>query len=356
MERKMEREMKRGHLPLRIVIALMALIACGNGCTEFCESTDKSNGLTEVHFDESLPEAFEGVFAECNDPLVIEEGISSIELIDGCSFSDLDTTGEMVLALGLASASPVDLGGEIPSHVYSDSWVYDDFPWPVQNCEVTTDVDVFFESLQLTDLQAKWTTRSGYPAMHVDFDFTENTVGHIEINVDVDCPNGLSEALVKAFTKKMRNAMNGSHTINASNRDLDIYITLDNTPTDIIAEMDLDFDVGNLWIDLDWSAVSAFIDPDDIEEPARQLFEDMGDLLLEDALADVPDMVADGIESTLNPDHEICSVKRETDGITITTDEPGGPMTCIGLTVKKAPESFLSKKPSKKSMSFKAKR
>ena len=319
--------LKRDWMPL-LSAGLLSFAAFTSGCSEFCETTELSNGLTEVHYDETLPNALEGVFGECNDPLVIASEMDSIELADGCSFSDLDGDGEIILALGLASQSPIDLGGEIPSLVHSDEWSFTDFPWPVQNCEMTIGLDVYFDQLKMTDLQANWTTFQGQPSMHVDLDFTENKVGEITIDVDVDCPSSLSEWLVNVFTGKVQNALEGTHDIKASNRDLDINVMLDHNTVEVLADLDVDFSVGNLWIPLDWDSIDKYIDRDDVEEPARELFESVAGDLLQDSLTMIPELVADAMQSTVPEGHQICSLERDGDGVTITTDEPNGFMTC----------------------------
>ena len=181
--------------------------------------------------------------------------------------------------------------------------------------------------------------------MHVDLDFTDNNVGEISINVDVDCPSSASEWLVNLFTGKVQNALEGTHTIKASNRDLDINVMLDHNTTEVLADLDVDFKVGNLWIPLDWDSIDNYIDRDDVEEPARELFESVAGELLEESLTMIPDMVADAMQATVPEGHEICSLERDGDGITITTDEPNGFMTCkTKLKKKYAVDSpFLSK-------------
>ena len=123
-----------------------------------------------------------------------------------------------------------------------------------------------------------------------------------------------------------------------SSRDLDLIFTFDHSGATLTADLDLDFDVGNLWLDLDWSRVETInvlwweidvIDNEDVEEPARALFESLGDEMLTAALADLPATVADMFAEPIEDGHTICSVSATSSSMTITTAEGVGPLPCL---------------------------
>lgn len=306
-----------------------ALAMMATGCGTFSDQTEV-NGVTKTVFDGRLPSAMEEVFASCHDPLVIEPGMTSVSLTNGCTFADVTSAEGQALLFALAAQGDMELGAPIPEDVAVFEDVIDGLPWPVQNCEIRITTAVEFDGLDLYDLDAAWTTHDSRPSLHVDFDFDgTQRVGTADVDVDIDCPSGLSEWLIKTFKNKMIDEADGRHAIYASSMDLDLWIELSSTSSDLSGVTDVRFTVGDLWVDIDWSALD--VNGASYEESSRALFESEADAMLEDALADLGETTAELLEDAIPSGHVICSVSQSGGQLTLKSDDPGAGQ-CLQFT------------------------
>jgi hypothetical protein len=306
------------------------------GCSLLTET--ETNGVyTDTFYPDDILVSLENVFADCNDPLVFTSGMDEVDLAGNCEISDVEGDEQLILA-GLISQGSMDLGAPLPSAIDSTTEVIDGLSWPFQNCEVTFQSDVYFESIEMTDLRAWWSKSGGKPRLRVDLDFGKDAVGHVDMSVNVSCPSSLSEWLVKAFTQKLRNEVNGSHTIYTYNRDLDLTFNLDHDEDNILADLNVDFEVGNLYVDIDWSKVENLkvlwwtievTDGAEVEEDARSYFESEVGGLLNSSLGSLEDTVVSTIEMGLPGGEVICDIDVENKDLVVTTSSSNGTNPCM---------------------------
>lgn len=326
----------------------LLMVAIWGGCAEFSD-TQHVNGLTKITYDNRLPNALEGVFEECAEPLTFEAGMDELDLLSGCSIGDLDNDAEIALAVALAFETPMELDPPISSHIRSEVTIYDDFPWPVQNCELIVVKHIYFDSLTLIDLYSYWTTHNGDPSLYVDFDFTNTKVAEVDIDVTVDCPRQAAEDILNNATSDLRAELIGTHDIHSSGRDLDIYVSFTENGGALDSDIDVIFTANNLWIDLDWSQVETVtvwgteyeaVDREETENDAKALFVESVDDMFTDALADLPDQVVTLMEAEFETGHQVCEVELDGGELVIRTDSPG-PTSCTMITTPPGPHLEL---------------
>lgn len=338
------------------LLTLLALLTFGLvGCGDLVQTSEVA-GRTKIRYNNDVMNALEEVFSVCTEPLELESGTDEINFIAGCSTqvgSLSNNAADLYLALGLAG--PISLSDPIPSHLKTIEKTVDGFSWPVQNCEVNVTADVYFDQLNLYDLQGKWTTYQGKPALKVDFDFSEKNIGHIVVDAEVDCPKSLSKKIVNAIAGSVLDELNGTHTINTWNRDLDLYVTFDHTDDEIVAQMAVEFSVGSLSIDIDWNQIDMInmpwplkdidgVDRDDIEGPALNHLETAADSMLGSALDVLPDYLEEVMESSIPDGHIICDIEIKSSGLNIYTDDPDTSAPCQVFVQKTILPAGLMKK------------
>jgi hypothetical protein len=303
------------------VAAVSAVV--GAGCSNFTTvTTPLSTTLTT--FDNRAPAGLEEVFATCSEPLVLEAGDSSVDLRGTCDSAGDLTSAQAQLIYGLMAAEmPLALDAAIPSHLTTIVQTLDGFPWPVQNCEVVITADAVFEDLALYDLDASWETRGGDPALRIDFDFgSSQRVGHLDVNVNVNCPSSLSEWLINTFKSRVIDELDGRHPIRASGMDLDLWVHLDHTTSDITGDLELQFQVDGVDLGIDWSLIDE-IDGSEVEEEARATMESETEAMLRDSLGMLADTTADLVAMAIPSGHKVCSLTEAAGQLRLRTDSPG---------------------------------
>ncbi|MBI2571560.1 MAG: hypothetical protein HYV63_31505 [Candidatus Schekmanbacteria bacterium] len=307
-------------------LCLLAIIAVAPsiGCDNFYENESVAPDVIGYYvFDNSLPQAIEDLFANCYDPLAIEPGMSELDITDACEYADVSSTDAQLLYIGMAFSGAMDFGSSLPSQIANSTETVDGFPWPVQNCEISYTQKVYFDGLDLYDLQADWQSSSSSGKMHMDFDFNgEQKIGHaVFSNIDVDCPSGLSEWILSAFTTKARNELEGSHNIYVSSMDLDFYVSLTrNARHQVTGSTTHAFSVGDARVSIDWDKLSmSSSEATAVENGIRDGVEDA----MSDSLGAVGDHLGDAFADMLNEqveaDHEVCSLSSTTSSLTMLT-------------------------------------
>ena len=299
-----------------IIIALVINLAA---CADF-SSTTNSATRTYINYNSVLPNTLEEVFQTCNEPMSIEPGMESINLLGTCDYDDVESEEALAVMLALALAGNQDLAEPIPEIVDTMEITLDDFPWPVQNCVVEITAEIHFNGLDLYNLTADWTTHGDAAGMHVDWDFHGSQhVADAYIEADVTCPKVLAESIVEGV---VNNNVVGWRSVNASGMDLDLWITFDGDGDELVGDLDLDFDVGDLELSLGWTKLEKYgVDRDDIEESARQTLEDVGNNMLNAALADLPDEMASLLSDPIPEGNTICDVSIWKQALRIETAE-----------------------------------
>ena len=208
------------------------------------------------------------------------------------------------------------MDSEIPTVLATSSESYSGFPWPIQNCRVDIDYTFEFSGLRLADLDARWSASRGDPRLLVDFDFPRTKIGEIEISTAVDCPRSVSRGIVNLITRRLRNELNGRHNVHANGMDLDLTFNIDHNTNQLLVDLDTEFDVSSVSIDIDWSNVETIrilgipisvMDRDDILGPPKS-HSSMRAMLFSDALAGLADSVEDGLNALVPEGHSICSL------------------------------------------------
>lgn len=111
-------------------------------------------------------------------------------------------------------------------------------PIPPPGCSIYVQADVDFGEIELQDLYAHWTTRSGKPAMHIDFDFPGN-MPIIEFDTNsfltgFCAPDPFGFLCLNLWLDDV--LPDGHHELTLSGVDLDLYVKFDHTDTDLITD------------------------------------------------------------------------------------------------------------------------
>ena len=299
-----------------IILALAITFA---GCADFSTTTHSAT-RTYINYNSTLPNTLEEVFQTCNEPMSIEPGMESINLLGECDYDDVESEGAVSMMLALALAGNQELAEPIPEIVDTMEITLDDFPWPVQNCVVEITAEIHFNGLNLYNLTADWNTHGDAAGMHVDWDFHGSQhVADAYIEADVSCPKALAEAIVRPIVE---NNVEGWRTVTASNMDLDLWVTFEENGDQLAGDLDLDFDVGDLEISLGWTKLEKYgVDRDDIEDDARHTLEDVGNDMLTAAMTDLPDEMASLLSEPVPEDYTVCDVTIWKQALRIETSE-----------------------------------
>lgn len=308
-------------------LSLLALASVFAGCSTFSTQT-AVNSITRTDFDDRLHDGLLEVWNTCTEPLVLQAGDTSISMLDGCTAADTATAqGDAVVAL-MSMDDPIDLASAIPSRVFDESFFFDDFPWPMQNCEVTFTVRADFDELRLLNQETEWRLHDGQPSLHIDYDFPASAhVVDLTVTANVECPSAVNESSLQAAIDLI--LPNGPVGVDLTGMDLDLDVELDNTTAAITGGLDVNLNVGGLDIDTFLVDLANFLGITDEELLAAfgltvNNLEAEVEPILRDSLGDLPDVVVDGLMAAVPAGHVICDVQIvATDDLRIVSDSPG---------------------------------
>ena len=311
---------------MKTLIALLTVAAAG--CSTFYDQ-DENHGITTTVYSDLLPSSVETVFAECVEPLQLTGDTDEIDFAGSCDqFDDVAGTGPQLMLLGLLASGPIELGGEIGSTLASGVEVIDNFPWPLQNCEVELDYEVRLNEIDLYDLMAGWRTHDGEPSLWIDFDFDNwANVADFRVVHDVDCPSWINEnALTGLFNVAIPS---GWREVTLNGLDLDLWVTLANGGSQIDADLDIRVGLSEISTDTYLSNLPGNVDQLVLNALGLDIgsMQDTIEAQLSDALTDLPDAVADLLNDALPDGHVICDIGVESNELVITSDDPGR-MSC----------------------------
>ena len=314
---------------LKALITAAALVTTA-GCSVFYDQVAIS-GVTETTYDDSLPASMETVFAECAEPLTITGSTDEIDLAGSCVLADMPDTASQTFLSALLINGPVDLGGAVGTTLYSGVEVIDTIPWPMQNCEVELDYRVRLDALKLYDLMAGWRNHGGEPSLWIDFDFeTWSDVVDFRVDHTVDCPSWINEnTLTGLFNVAIPS---GWRQMSLRGLDLDLWITLADGGSDIVADLDLDVDIAEIDTDTYLSNLPGNVDQAVLNALGFDLgnIEDEIEAQLRSALADLPDTMADMLNGELPDGHIVCGVEVDANELVVTSDDAGR-LACMRL-------------------------
>lgn len=307
--------------------AILALAGLTSACSAFSTQTTV-NSVTRTTFDDRLHDGLAEVWNTCSEPLDLEPGDSSISLLNGCDLTDTVTAeGDAVVFL-LAAEDPIALSEPIPEHLFTETAVVSGFPWPMQNCEVTFSADVHFNRLRLLNQETQWRTHDSKPSLHIDYDFPDQAnVVNVLVTADVDCPSAINESTLQASIDLI--LPNDRVTIGLIGMDLDIDVELDHTEETITGVLDLEVGIQDIEIEtfiVDLANLLTITDEELMSEFGLTLdnIEAEVEPLLRDSLADLPDVVVDGLMAAVPASHILCDVQIVNgDDLRIKSDAPG---------------------------------
>lgn len=306
---------------------LIALAAVFAGCSTFSTQT-AVNSVTRTDFDDRLHDGLSEVWNTCTEPLDLEPGDTSVSLLNGCTAADTASAeGDAVVAL-MSLNDPIDLADAIPTRVFDESFFFEDFPWPMQNCEVTFDVRADFHRLRLLNQETEWRLHDGQPSMHIDYDFPSSAhVVDLSVDADVECPSGANEVTLQAAIDLI--LPNGEVEIDLTGMDLDLDVELDHTSSAITGVLDVNLNIGGVDVDTFLFDLANFLGISDTTLLGAfgltvANLEAEVEPVLEASLADLPDVVVDGLMAAVPSGHVICDVQIvNTDDLRIVSDSPG---------------------------------
>jgi hypothetical protein len=308
--------------PLFALLGLPLVIA--SGCSAFYTVGDQG-GLTETTFDDTLPAAIETVFSACSDPVSIQGGDSDIDLFDSCDITVM-SAGEQVVALGLATESPIALPTTLPSTLGTISGFPVLLPGMPVECPVLVSGQAVFNEIVIEDVGAAWTTHDGLAALELDPVFADEPIVVFTTSAVVpwSCWAFNPPTAFALYLHTRAVLPNGAHELTVDNLDLDFFVHLEDGGDEVISEivvevadMDIDSDV-SLVEDLVADALAAMgTHESDLDDLAEQILQ--GSF----ATAALELIVDDTIYAELDPSHTVCDVEVEAGELVITTDEPG---------------------------------
>lgn len=314
---------------LTLSLTASSLIACGS----FRDQTTSGSVETSV-FDARFGDALEEVFETCADPLSIQPGDSTISLAGGCYYATevASVNGQLVAGL-LMSQGEVDLAEPIASEVGTIDETITGFPWPLQNCEVRVDGTIYFEGLNLYDLDARWTDRHEEAAFHIDFDFNgTQTVAEVDIDAVADCPSAINEWAIQ----KLLNAnLNGRHDVRASDMDLDIWIPFFEESDRVATDLEVRFRVDSVNLSgVNWGAL--FLDADEMNEMFRSELQREADDIFEESLSDLPAVALQLLHYGIDGDAPVCSISQSGGELTVKTGDADARFPCVNRVITDA--------------------
>lgn len=316
---------------------LLALAATGllaSACTAF--STQSTvNSVTRTTFDDRFHDGLAEVWNTCSEPLDLEPGDTSISLLNGCDLTDTVTAEGDAVVILLAADDPIALSEPIPTEVFSEQTVISGFPWPMQNCEVTFDVTADFNRLRLLNQETKWRTHDGEPSLWIDYDFPASAnVVDVLVTADVECPSAFNETTLQASIDLI--LPNDPVLVSLTGLDLDIDVELDHIPSTLTAELDLEIGIGGIEVNtfiFDLANLLTVTDEELMAEFGLTLANMEAEIepILRESLAELPDVVVEGLMAAVPSTHVICDVQIvNTDDLRIKSDVPG-PMQCLEI-------------------------
>lgn len=318
-----------------LVVPLSAVVSC----SEFSEQSVE-NGQTLTVFDDRLPQAWEELWETCHQEFLIEADDEILDLRGSCTApDDLESSSGQLLFFMLSTDPEVPL--TIPNVLYEERSGFDGFSWPLQNCYVRIDTEVYFRSISFETVSAEWTYRGSSPAFKVELENPRFGVDDIQRWAPVtrstiaaaDCPSLLNEIILE---EKLDNSgIDGIHDIRLRDMDFTVYIKFrivgritdgvySNSlcgEVDVVASLDADDDA----LGIDWDRL-----PDKVREEFEgsiDLMEDELESMLVGELGDLGDRVADEIQATLPANENICSLLVNDGAFEIRTA-----VTCPGTT------------------------
>jgi len=314
-------------LRCRAAATLLAAAGLGSGCNAFYNTSTSATVFqtTEtLKFNKRLPNAMEDLFAQCHDPLVVERAqVPPLGSCEGQLLSDYGDYETQVLALALGSQPDLDFRSAFPlAMVNSLQQIhgFEDFPWPLQGCEVFLDLDMDLLGVGLVDLDAAWVTHNGLASLHIDFD-RDTSFPFItgDIEGDVDCPNPFNEIFIQPALP------NGSYDVTVSGVDVDLWFMFDVVNGEVVTTIESDVDIGNVSISppLSSTVTDNVGGIEDILEEATgkdldELEADLDDNLA-DQLAGVAAALDDELNGEVHPDATVESVDIVNDKLHIVT-------------------------------------
>jgi len=313
-------------------LSTIFLALASTHCGVFYEDSTSRSVVTYGHdirrYDETLPEAMEVLIWECSTPLVLEEGITEINLLETCT-EDFFTPGTgpnalyNLLSLGLPElAEPLTLSrvSETIEPEFS-LWGY--------GCSVEVTPIVTVDRIALYHMQAEWDTRDGVPAMHVNFDFDEGIEAEVSFDYElVQCnPSGLNR-----YGNWLVSRVFGTpHTVTLPDPDLDLWLTLSRTsdgvgwsPSGPLMRIDADVEAEMTLGDIETDTLFDTL-PDDLQEAVLEtagfdanVHESTIEGNLEDALVGLETTTEAYFDAELEA---ICDIDISGGDLVITSDE-----------------------------------
>jgi hypothetical protein len=299
----------------RSAVAALSLAVCtatlSTGCSSFY-TRSTSLGTTYTRFDDGLHDALSEVFEACTEPLDIEAGLDEIDFVGACTTADTTSAEADLLVALLTANGPIPLAEPIDDDLVRFTPTVSGFPWPMQNCEIDFTVDVDLFRLRMLNLETEWRTHDGRPSMHIDFDFNSPThVVDVLLDANVRCPSAINDAALQATLDALLPNNRVEMDLTGMDLDLDVEFTVSGGRLNGTLDTNLNIggvNVNNVFVDI---ANALGFTEAEIMDAFGLTFDELEaeiEPMLDDALVDLADEVADTLMMSVPAGHSVTGV------------------------------------------------
>lgn len=327
--------------------ALPGLLVAFQGCaTTFGDQTESSTGtVTTTVLDDRLPLALEELWRGCQDDFVILSDDTSVSLTGSCSAPPTTLSVEaQTLWWGLAfgGALPID----IPSPLFDERSDFSGFSWPLQNCSVLADTEVYFNALGFESLDASWVRHDGGPALKIRLANPPSTWGYAPVYrstiATATCPSPINQGIVRGVLDST--GVNDAYEyVRFDDLDVELFLEFGVSDGRLTASLDVEPEITGMDLGIDFSAL-----PSQAESSLAGLEDFVNDELgafLADQLQDLPDAVLAQLETAVPDGDEVCSVKLENGSLKIVSGHATGFNPCVTFVSTTVPVNTPSTHP-----------
>lgn len=325
------------------ILPLLFCCTVAVGCNNFY-NRQQSQNLTTTSFDTRLPKGISEVFTTCHKTgflIFPDQAASSLANKTGKLSINVDLRGSCPLATSLASVqgqsvyaaaasnSPMLLSFNSPLFHPSQTH-FSGFPWPLQNCSVGMDSEVYFWGISFKTLSTEWVTHKKTPALKLSLGNSRLSSGYklaySQTIATANCPSPINQGLLRS---KLDNAgVNGLQNIDAQDVDLDLYFMFELNNGAIRVSVDAKLLLSNIFV--------AGIDWDELPKSAKTQFDaQIGSLTnevssgLTSQFQSFSALLAGPMQSAVPAGDVICSIEVQNGQLVITSRNPAVKSNCL---------------------------
>lgn len=315
----------------KISIRLLGILACTltSACSNFATKVDEGRAHRTV-FDDRLPSGMEDVFKTCHNPLTLEGGMTSYDMMQDCTYDDFDTgSAAQLVFIGFMFDPVYEFPVPLDDNIYSESSSFSDFPWPMQGCTISYNFDVTLDKIKLYNPDVRWTsvtTSTGAhakakPTLKLSVDTNgSQKIGGANITYRINCPSTINEAYVRTFLPEK------TYDIYLNDLSVDVKMIFKKSSGDIATELQVDVDLDSI------STGNAILN---LVANSETIMDNMKLTIasrIQSSLSMLPDTILGYMKGALPEDEVICSVDYVDGSLSIKTAPTA--TSCFSITAQ----------------------